>query len=119
MRPIPDRKASYNPVGTWVPAKAHEAPLEAYEVSKAKRILQLGIAVSYSLLAAGIIFGYAALKPVLIDQRVYQDRCRKDELVGEPGTCYAQDVRYDINSHDACHRQHACGGVIPLNEISV
>ncbi len=94
MRPLPSRNASYNPVGSWVPPRAHEAPLEAYEVPKAKRILQVCIAVAYSLLAAGIIFGYAALKPVLIDQRVYQDRCKEDELYGDPGTCYAQDVRF-------------------------
>lgn len=32
------RKLSYNPVGHWVPPKAHEPPIGAYEVPTAKRI---------------------------------------------------------------------------------
>jgi len=32
------RKLSFNPVGQWVPPAAHEEPLGAFEVSKAKRI---------------------------------------------------------------------------------
>lgn len=37
--------------------------------------VQVAAAVTYSLFAAGIVFGYAALKPVLIDEGVYRDSC--------------------------------------------
>lgn len=37
--------------------------------------MQIGAAVTYCLFAAGIVFGYAALKPVLIDEGAYQHEC--------------------------------------------
>ncbi|KAL8745866.1 MAG: hypothetical protein Q9190_002040 [Brigantiaea leucoxantha] len=73
------RKMSFNPVGTWVPPAAKEEPVGAYEVSKAKRI-------------AGIVFGYAALKPVLIEEGVYSESCATEyRIKGE--TCYEQEIR--------------------------
>ena len=53
------RKLSFNPVGTWVPPAAQEEPVGAFEVSAATRIVQVGIAVVYCLLAAGVVFGFA------------------------------------------------------------
>jgi hypothetical protein len=44
-------------------------------------------------LGSGIIFGYAALKPVLVAQGVYRDLCSADELEGEFDTCYDQELR--------------------------
>jgi hypothetical protein len=60
------RKLSFNPVGSWVPNVAHEEPVAAFEVSKIKRIAQVAVACVYCLFAAGVVFGYAAIKPVLI-----------------------------------------------------
>ncbi len=86
-------KKADNPVATWVPAKAHEDPILAYEVPLARRIFQVFVAVAYSLLAAGIVFGYAALKPVLVDEGVYRDRCTRDELRKGVHTCDGQEMR--------------------------
>jgi hypothetical protein len=74
------RKLSFNPVGEWSPPAAQEVSVGAFEISKSRRIAQVGIAVVYCLLAAGIVFGYAALKPVLIQQGVYRDLCTKKEV---------------------------------------
>ncbi|CDO93039.1 unnamed protein product [Kluyveromyces dobzhanskii CBS 2104] len=59
------------------------------------RIVQVVCAVIWCLLSAGIIFGFAALKPVLIDQHVYEDLCYikvlEDSVVELP--CTAQDLK--------------------------
>lgn len=87
------RKLSFNPVGTWVPAAPQEEPVGAFEVSKAKRIAQVGVAVVYCLLAAGIVFGYAAIKPVLIQEGVYREKCTQQELEDGVWVCYEQELR--------------------------
>ncbi|KAL9033763.1 MAG: hypothetical protein Q9214_007355 [Letrouitia sp. 1 TL-2023] len=84
---------SFNPVGTLALPAAREEPVGAYEVSKARRILQVGAAVIYCLFAAGIVFGYAALKPVLVQEGVYRNYCAAGKGFPE-GTCYEQEIRY-------------------------
>ena len=44
-------------------------------------------------LASGIVFGFAALKPVLIDQGVYRELCSAIELEDDVEVCYEQDLR--------------------------
>lgn len=44
-------------------------------------------------LAAGIVFGFAALKPVLVDQGVYRELCSQEELDENVEVCYEQDLR--------------------------
>lgn len=88
-----DRKLSFNPVGEWVPPRAQEELVGAFEVSKTKRLFQVWVAVVYCLLAAGIVFGYAALKPVLISEGVYRDRCTPEEREKHVRTCYEQELR--------------------------
>lgn len=58
-------------------------------------IVQIATAVLSCLLATGIIFGYAALKPVLIREHVYEELCTKDDLK-EPLPCYDQEVRLNL-----------------------
>ena len=57
--------------------------------------VQVVIAVIYCLFAAGIVFGYAAIKPVLIKEGVYSQFCERDEImINELGrTCYEQEIR--------------------------
>ena len=86
------RRLSFNPVGEWVPDAAKEAPIGAFEVPKSKRIVQVIAAAIYCLFAAGIVFGYAALKPVLIREGVYRDRCTKRELENNVEVCYDQEL---------------------------
>ena len=57
--------------------------------------VQVAIAVIYCLFAAGVVFGYAAIKPVLIQEGVYSQFCERDEIMmAEMGrTCYEQEIR--------------------------
>lgn len=50
--------------------------------------------MAYCLLSAGVIFGYAALKPILIKEGVYRDRCTADEVEDGVDVCYGQEIRY-------------------------
>ena len=90
------RKLSFNPLGEWSPPAQQEVSVGAFEVSKKRRLLQVGVAVIYCLFAAGIVFGYAALKPVLIDQGVYRDRCTRKELEDGVWVCYEQELRLNL-----------------------
>lgn len=50
----------------------------------------------YCLFAAGIIFGYAALKQVLISENVYRDQCTAKELDEDVEVCPAQELRLNF-----------------------
>lgn len=86
------KKISFNPV-SWEAAQAKEQPVGAFEVSNAKRIIQVAIAVIYCLFSAGVVFGYAALKPVLIREGVYSQFCSSEEAEALDKTCYEQEIR--------------------------
>lgn len=53
------------------------------------RLLQISTALIYALLSVGICFGFAALKPILIDSGVYSYLCHKDDTL----PCVDQEVR--------------------------
>ncbi|KAL2207176.1 MFS general substrate transporter [Sarocladium strictum] len=82
---IRPRKLSFNPLPQeWDPAipdtkPGHHQPeqggISAFDVPQWKRILQIFAAVVYCLFAAGVVFGYAAIKPVLKAQGAYADIC--------------------------------------------
>ncbi|KAI3400460.1 hypothetical protein diail_3081 [Diaporthe ilicicola] len=78
-----DRRLSFNPLPeSWDPPTSKPGYLEsvgAFEVPKWKRVLQVLATVVYCLFAAGIVFGYAALKPVLKKEGAYQDVCGADD----------------------------------------
>lgn len=57
--------------------------------------MQVTTAVFYCLLAAGIVFGYAALKPVLIEEGVYRDKCEPEEIRDGAKVCFGQEIRLD------------------------
>ncbi|KAL4878296.1 major facilitator superfamily domain-containing protein [Aspergillus karnatakaensis] len=70
------------------------APLEttgAFEVSGVKRVLQVSVAVIYCFFAAGVVFGFAAIKPVFIREGVYSNFCEGDETA-----CYGQELRLNL-----------------------
>ncbi|KAG0671835.1 hypothetical protein C6P40_003676 [Pichia californica] len=46
-----------------------------FETPQKKRYIQVACAVTWCLFGAGPIFGFAALKPTLIDQGIYEDVC--------------------------------------------
>ncbi|OIW34399.1 MFS general substrate transporter [Coniochaeta ligniaria NRRL 30616] len=84
------RKLSFNPVPQqWDPpiVTEHTDGVGAFEVPKWKRVLQVGVTVLYCLFAAGIVFGYAAIKPVLKKEGAYRDVCREASGVVTEDTC--------------------------------
>ena len=58
--------------------------------------MQIVIAVIYCLFAAGIVFGYAAIKPVLIREQVYRNLCTPDEIERGVRTCYEQEIHLNL-----------------------
>ncbi|RPB03063.1 MFS general substrate transporter [Choiromyces venosus 120613-1] len=71
-------------------------PIGAFEVSKGKRLLQVGLAVVYCLFAAGVVFGYAALKPIMIKEGIYRDKCTEEEIEKGSRVCYEQEIRLNF-----------------------
>lgn len=68
----------------------------AYEVSRTKRLAQCIVAVLTCLFAAGVVFGFAAFKPVLLSEGVYRDQCTAKELRSNVEVCYSQEVRLNF-----------------------
>ncbi|GIC93238.1 putative MFS transporter Fmp42 [Aspergillus udagawae] len=68
----------------------------AFEVSSTRRICQVIIAVIYCFLAAGVVFGFAALKPVFVREGVYRNLCSSDELSKNQEVCYGQELRLNL-----------------------
>ncbi|KAH8202634.1 hypothetical protein TruAng_003235 [Truncatella angustata] len=78
------RKLTFNPLPeSWAPALPKDDPqvasVGAFEVPRWKRIVQLAVTVTYCLFSAGVVFGYAAIKPVLKTEGAYQEVCRGDD----------------------------------------
>jgi len=83
------RKLSFNPLPQeWDPVPTLETvhAVGAFEVPKWKRMLQVTVTVIYCLFAAGVVFGYAAIKPVLKSEGAYKEACSAQNSVGED-TC--------------------------------
>ncbi|KAG5752681.1 hypothetical protein H9Q70_004678 [Fusarium xylarioides] len=76
------RRLTFNPVpqdfetASLRPDEQHAQTVGAFEVPQWKRLLQIGAAVVHCLFAAGIVFGYAAIKPVLKLEGAYSDVCK-------------------------------------------
>ncbi|KAJ5580272.1 uncharacterized protein N7459_006257 [Penicillium hispanicum] len=68
----------------------------AFEVGAAKRVAQVFCAVVYCFLGAGIVFGFAALKPVLIRENVYRNLCSREELENNVPVCDSQEIRLNL-----------------------
>ncbi|KAK0383162.1 hypothetical protein NLU13_9075 [Sarocladium strictum] len=93
------RRLSYAPIDLT----KGETPLPnapAYKVSNAKRLAQVFTAVLACWLSAGIVFGFAALKPVLIAEGVYSDLCEQKTRhllsEGPQVPCPKQDLRLNL-----------------------
>ncbi|KAL4897503.1 major facilitator superfamily domain-containing protein [Aspergillus ambiguus] len=65
----------------------------AFEVTPTKRITQVCIAVIYCFLSAGIVFGFAALKPVLIAEGIYRQLCPPNS---HEDVCYSQQLHLNL-----------------------
>ncbi|KAI5962208.1 uncharacterized protein KGF55_003284 [Candida pseudojiufengensis] len=64
------------------------------------RILQITCAIIWCLVAAGPVFGYAALKPILISQGVYENECTGSKSINTK--CVEQDLSLNMLFTVAC-----------------
>ena len=87
---------SFNPVGTWVPPPAQQKPIAAHEITRGRRVAQVGVAVTYCLFSAGIVFGFAALKPVLVEEGVYSEVCGDKRDDSKTGKCSEQELKLNL-----------------------
>ncbi|KAI9372761.1 major facilitator superfamily domain-containing protein [Aspergillus egyptiacus] len=90
------RKVSYDPFAPPVPVIEDEDATPQYTVSTAKRLAQVIVTIFACWFASGIVFGYAALKPVLVAQGVYRDLCAVEDIDGDFDTCYEQELRLNL-----------------------
>ncbi|KAL2129070.1 hypothetical protein VTI74DRAFT_8274 [Chaetomium olivicolor] len=85
------RKLTFNPLPQeWDPPSTDEQlqAVGAFKVPRWKRLLQVTASVIYCFFAAGIVFGFAAIKPVLKAEGAYRHICGvPDGLNDEEDTC--------------------------------
>lgn len=74
------------------------------EVSRVRKILQISCAIIWCLLAAGPVFGFAAIKPILLKEGVYSEKCKVDvdAFSHHPISCTAQDLSLNFLFTVAC-----------------
>jgi MFS family permease len=116
------RRLSFQPGAAWEPPVLQDksSPTIAdganfEENSKSKRILQIALAVLYCLLAAGPVFGFAALKPVLVHEGVYRDKCTTQELKDGVWVCYEQELRLNLMFTVAAVSTNVCA--LPVGTV--
>lgn len=90
------------------------ASIRISQVPASKRVLQILSAVIYCLLSAGIVFGYAALKPVLIAEGVYSDRCTPAEIEADVPVCYQQEMKLNLMFTIAAVATNMCAVIVGL-----
>ncbi|KAG7664303.1 uncharacterized protein J8A68_002161 [[Candida] subhashii] len=76
-----------------MPYRHHLPPLST-------RLIQIGCAITWCLVAAGIVFGFAAIKPILISEHVYEEKCQISAF--EEVKCSAQELALDLLFTLAC-----------------
>ncbi|KAK8240796.1 major facilitator superfamily domain-containing protein [Phyllosticta capitalensis] len=62
-----------------------------------------------------VVFGYAALKPVLIEEGVYRDRCSQAELEDGVHVCYEQELRLNFMFTIAAVSTNVCA--LPVGAV--
>ncbi|KAF2469852.1 MFS transporter-like protein Fmp42 [Lindgomyces ingoldianus] len=67
-----------------------------YHISMARRILQVTATVLACWFASGIVFGFAALKPILIQEGVFRELCKPEEIDMNVEVCLEQDLRLNF-----------------------
>ncbi|RCK59221.1 Protein FMP42 [Candida viswanathii] len=68
------------------------------------RLLQVSCAIVWCLLAAGPVFGFAAIKPIFISQHIYQSKCDFSTKSSSPEEvqCVEQDLSLNLLFTVAC-----------------
>ncbi|RMZ88331.1 hypothetical protein DV736_g4445, partial [Chaetothyriales sp. CBS 134916] len=88
---------SYDPLSKPEPTADRLEAVGAYKVSTVKRIAQVIAGVIICFLASGIVFGFAALKQIFVEEGVYRYLCTEHELQSDVRLCYLQDQRLNLN----------------------
>ncbi|KAI4697070.1 uncharacterized protein J4E84_000195 [Alternaria hordeiaustralica] len=70
--------------------------LTPYKVPTGKRIAQVIVTVLACWFASGIVFGFAALKPILIKEGVFSNLCTPEEVDANVEVCFEQDLRLNF-----------------------
>lgn len=74
--------------------------------SARKRAAQILCSIAWCLLAAGPVFGFAALKPILINEGIYSEKCKvkimEDGYTYDIKTCVDQDLSLNFLFTVAC-----------------
>ncbi|KAL6705622.1 hypothetical protein ACN47E_006569 [Coniothyrium glycines] len=70
--------------------------LTPYKVSASKRGAQVIVTVLVCWFASGIVFGFAALKPILIEEGVFRNLCTPEEIDADVEVCFEQDLRLNF-----------------------
>ncbi|KAJ2891554.1 uncharacterized protein MKZ38_000226 [Zalerion maritima] len=100
------KQLTFNPIaledGTEEAKAFLEPHIAAYKVPDFKRYFQVATGVLACWLASGLVFGFAALKPVLIAEGVYSEFCEVEDgfkALEDPGytiPCPEQDLRLNL-----------------------
>ncbi|SGZ48860.1 CIC11C00000003002 [Sungouiella intermedia] len=72
------------------------------EPSTPRKVLQISCSIVWCLLAAGPVFGFAALKPILISEGVYQHKCDVSTDSSAVYPCTNQDLLLNFLFTVAC-----------------
>lgn len=69
-----------------------------------KRLLQIACAITWCLLAAGPVFGFAAIKPIFISQHIYESKCNlsTSSSTSDEVRCVDQDLSLNLLFTVAC-----------------
>ncbi|EGV63389.1 hypothetical protein PSN45_004331 [Yamadazyma tenuis] len=71
--------------------------------SARRRAVQILCSIAWCLMAAGPVFGFAALKPILINEGIYSEHCHfNDKDLESPETCVEQDLSLNFLFTVAC-----------------
>ncbi|KAK5224149.1 hypothetical protein LTR99_003897 [Exophiala xenobiotica] len=99
----PSLQINYDPIPPGLLLGLNQEPvaeklenLPAYEVSTGIRIAQIFVGVVSCVLAAGIVFGFDALKTILVEEGVYREYCTDEELRENFRLCYMQDQKLNL-----------------------
>ncbi|KAI9044296.1 putative MFS transporter [Aspergillus affinis] len=90
------RKISYDVFPPPAPEIDDKHATAAYKVSDIRRLAQVIVTVLACWFASGIVFGFAALKPVLVGEGVYRNLCTAEELQRDVELCYKQDLKLNL-----------------------
>ncbi|CAI6336574.1 unnamed protein product [Periconia digitata] len=90
------RIVSYDALKPTEDTVEEDGGVTPYHVSTKRRIFQVAVIILACWFASGIIFGFAALKPILIREGVFRDLCTSQELRDGIEVCFEQDLRLNF-----------------------